>query len=142
ANPHNTQPWRFRRGAGGIDVFSDRTRNIGTIDPRLREMHIGIGCAIENLLLAARAAGWSPQLALFPNPADATQVARVGLVRGEASVSPLHAAIPLRHTNRGAYDTRRPLEPSVFAALDGLRADLPPLSVRWLSSAAERRSIG
>src|SRR5436305_1054046 len=33
ANPHNTQPWRFRVTSSSVDLFADRTRNIGAIDP-------------------------------------------------------------------------------------------------------------
>jgi hypothetical protein len=141
ANPHNTQPWRFRIGPGVIDLFADRARNIGAIDPYLREMHIGLGCALENLLLAAAASGWAPQLALFPDAGNPAHVARIALARGGApAASPLHAAIPERHTNRGAYFTRS-LEPSVFAALDALRADIPQLAVRWFTSEAQRRAV-
>src|SRR5829696_9213414 len=42
ANPHNTQPWRFRVTPATVDLFADHSRNIGTIDPDLREMHIGL----------------------------------------------------------------------------------------------------
>jgi nitroreductase len=141
ANPHNTQPWRFRIAPGVIDLFADRARNIGAIDPYLREMHVGFGCALENLLLAASASGWAPQLMLFPDAGNPDHVARVALVRAPAAASPLFAAIPERHTNRGAY-LMRPLEPSVFAALDALRADLPLVSVRWLTNEPQRRTIG
>ena len=57
ANPHNSQPWMFRVGDGGVDVLLDRARALGPVDPFLRQMHIGIGCAIENLCVAARARG-------------------------------------------------------------------------------------
>src|ERR1700719_806406 len=59
ANPHDTQPWLFRARASHIDVFADRRRNLGTFDPFRREMHLGIGAAIENLTLAARAQGFA-----------------------------------------------------------------------------------
>ena len=58
ANPHNSQPWRFRVSDTQIDLFADRGRNLGTIDPFLREMHIGLGAALENLLLAAAVYGY------------------------------------------------------------------------------------
>jgi hypothetical protein len=141
ANPHNTQPWRFAVRPGWIDVHADRTRHIGTIDPFLREMHIGLGCALENLLLAAPAAGWDTRVALFPNRGDPSHVARVTLARGTSALSPLYAAIPQRHTNRGAYDPR-PLPESALRALGELGADLPEVSVRWFSAADARREIG
>src|SRR5689334_16312416 len=43
ANPHNSQPWLFYVTPTQIDLFADRRRNIGTVDPFLREMHIGLG---------------------------------------------------------------------------------------------------
>src|SRR3989442_402652 len=57
ANPHNSQPWLFRVGASRIDLFADPARDIGAVDPDHREMYIGLGCALENLLLAAGARG-------------------------------------------------------------------------------------
>ena len=57
ANPHDTQPWVFATGPEAIEVFADRSRNLGSFDPFRREMHLGLGAAIENLALAARAYG-------------------------------------------------------------------------------------
>jgi hypothetical protein len=142
ANPHNTQPWRFALRGSVLDLYADRARHLGTIDPFLREMHIGLGCALENLLLAAPAGEWLPSVAMFPNAGDPAHVARIVLARGASPVSPLLAAVPHRHTNRGAYDLRRPPEASVFAALAGLGTDLPEVSVRWFTGDDERRDIG
>ena len=58
ASPHNTQPWKFHLLPYAVDVYADTSRQIGAIDPLLREMHIGVGCAIENLVLGAEAAGY------------------------------------------------------------------------------------
>src|SRR5262252_7232487 len=100
ANPHNTQPWRFRVSAHRIDVFADLTRNIGAIDPFRREMHIGLGCALENLLQAASAFGFNARPAMFPDAADPTHIATVEFQSAPRAESPLFAAIPRRHTNR------------------------------------------
>jgi hypothetical protein len=102
---------------------------------------MGLGCALENLLLAAVASGWRPRLALLPDPVNRSHVARVELARGDARTSPLHAAIGQRHTNRGPY-TARPLESSVFAELEALGAELTQLAVRWFATEAQRREIG
>ncbi len=53
ANPHNTQPWLFQVGATRIELFADIRRNLGAFDPYLREMHIGLGCALENMTRTA-----------------------------------------------------------------------------------------
>lgn len=46
ANPHDTQPWLFQVGEDSIGICADLSRNLGTMDCRLREMHLGLGCAI------------------------------------------------------------------------------------------------
>ena len=35
-----------------IELYADTVRNLGTFDPYLREMHIGLGCAVENMTRA------------------------------------------------------------------------------------------
>lgn len=100
ANPHNSQPWLFQVSQTQIDLLADRRRNLGTVDPFLREMHIGLGCALENLLLAAAANGYITQVTLLPNASDESDVARIDLEPGSTPVSDLYSMIPQRHTNR------------------------------------------
>ncbi len=142
ANAHNTQPWRFRVRDQRIDLLADTTRDIGTIDPFARERDIGLGCALENLLLAARARGYTYQLSLAPDTADRTLAARVQLAPGGADVSPLYAAIPHRRTNRFAYDTVRPVAQATLDALGQLGADDPDVTLTWFASEGQRASLG
>ena len=58
ANPHNSQAWVFRVGPSRIDVFADRARSTGSLDPFKREMYVGLGAALENLMQAAPAHGY------------------------------------------------------------------------------------
>src|SRR5919109_3359914 len=57
ASPHNTQPWLFAVSAGEVAVYADRACDLGALDPFRREMHLGVGCAIENFVLGAKALG-------------------------------------------------------------------------------------
>lgn len=41
ANPHNTHAWVFRVTPTRIDLFADRRRGIGALDPFDREMYTG-----------------------------------------------------------------------------------------------------
>jgi hypothetical protein len=144
ANPHNTQPWLFHVAPSQIDLYADPRQALGSIDPFLREMHIGLGCALENLVLAAEARGYEPVVRLMPSPSDPTHVARVEIHPGHRSVSRLYQAIPRRHTNRGPYDTTRKLQSSIIAALAALNRDAD-LSVRWFTDGAdggEYRALG
>jgi hypothetical protein len=116
ASPHNTQPWLFKVAPSSIDLYIDTKRNVGALDPYLREEHIGIGCAIENLMLAAAANGYTPSLKAFPGKLGPTGadpkpalVATIDLAPGMHNASALYEAIPLRHTNRGAFNPDLPL---------------------------------
>ena len=123
SNPHNSQPWIFRITDSTIDLFADRERQIGVIDPFLREMYIGLGCAVENMMLAAEAEGFSPTLGLMPDPADEPHAAHIELANSAPLLSSLYSAIPNRHTDRGAYDTARSIASETFEAIEALIAE-------------------
>lgn len=141
ANPHNTQPWRFHVGESHIGLFADRTRNIGAIDPLLREMTVGLGCALENLLIAARHHGYAPTVSLMPEPGDPTYMAHVALDRGPALPQALYEAIPHRRTHRGAYAPERPLDTAVLRAIEALGADMPRVRMFWFNAAPQRQAV-
>jgi hypothetical protein len=139
ASPHNTQPWGFGISDGLVDVFAATERSLGAMDPLGRELRVGLGCALENLVLAARAWGGTPSIAYFPTASNHDHVARVTLA-SRGTIDPLsaslHGAIPLRRTNRYAYkdgDTPAGLEASVRALVDD-----PDVSLTFLSDGAAR----
>lgn len=142
ANPHNSQPWRFRVADNAIDVFADPGRNIGAIDPFLRELTMGIGCALENLLIAAASEGYAAEATLLPDPGNPAHAARVALSPGTRVASTLYDAIPRRHTNRGPYDTGRNVPADLLDGLAALGADLPGTRVIWFSTPEARTRIG
>lgn len=142
ANAHNTQPWTFRVSESRIDLFADTSRKIGTVDPYLREMYIGLGCALENLVLAAGANGYETQTTLMPDDSDPTHAARIDLSPGEKDATDLYEAIPNRHTNRAAYDTGRRVSSETLGALRGLVGDDPGVEVFWFATDAERERVG
>ncbi len=131
ASPHNTQPWIFRISTGRIDLFADTTRAIGTIDPFLREMHMGLGCALENLLLAAAARGYRCTVALMPEPAEPRHVARVDLTSTQPVISARFRAIPQRHTNRGPYDGNRKISTELLSGLSRAAAEEGGALLAW-----------
>jgi hypothetical protein len=145
ANPHNTQPWLFRPGPDRIDLRGDPRRRTGANDPIDRELWIGLGCAVENLVLAAAAAGRVAEAALVPDPTNPWLAARVRLAPGPSAGHPLgralYATIPHRRTNRGPYDRSRRVSPEDFGALDALGDD-PVVSLRWFATEPERLRLG
>jgi hypothetical protein len=148
ASPHNTQPWRFKVTDSFVELYIDPKRNVGALDPFLREEHLGIGCALENLMLAARANGYAATTTLMPgilSPVSAQSgsnlVARVDLAPGTREESELYNAIPRRHTNRSAYERHRPIPKDTLAALSQLPNEDENVRILLFTGEAELQRI-
>jgi hypothetical protein len=115
---HNTQPWRFSVSEHVIELYADPERKIHH-DAIGRQMLISCGAALFGLRLAVRELGRVPAVTLFPNPARPALLARVAL-GPEAPLTELErrmlAALPHRHTHRGAFDPG-PLPAGLLAGL-------------------------
>jgi nitroreductase len=131
-----------------IELYIDKKRNVGALDPYLREEHIGMGCALENLTLAAAANGYATTVTLLPGklepiPAEpkAELVARVDLASGKREKTELYHAIPQRHTNRSAYDSQKPIPPQFVETLNHLASEEPGVRVFLFTAEADRKKI-
>lgn len=99
---HNTQPWKFAASGSTIRLLPDFSRRLPAVDPYDRELWISLGCALENLVLAAQSVGYTPDVS-YPTP-GADQITlhlRPTSVAGPAS---LFDAIPHRQNNRSLYN--------------------------------------
>ncbi len=148
ASPHNTQPWRFRVADSFVELHIDPKRNVGALDPFLREEHLGLGCALENLVLAARANGYAATATLPPailSPISAQSqselVARVDLAPGTREKSELYNAIPRRHTNRSSYERHRPIPKDFLDELSQLPNDNENVKIFLFAGEAEQQRI-
>lgn len=99
---HNTQCWRFRIQDDSITVSPDLTRRTPVVDPDDHHLYVSLGCAIENLVLAAWALGYS-STPVFDASTGATHVT---LEPAEQQASPLFDAIPQRQCTRADFDGR------------------------------------
>ena len=111
---HNTQPWFFTLGADAITITPDFSKRLPVVDPDDRELFISLGCAAENLRIAANHYGYATTTAVS---AAGTITVRLDKQPG-AQLDPLFAQIPLRQTNRARYDGRNIPQ----ALLDGILA--------------------
>ncbi|MFB6891032.1 hypothetical protein ACFCX4_17185 [Kitasatospora sp. NPDC056327] len=169
ANARNVQPWRFALDADGrrVLVHADPARRQGALDPFDRELHVGLGCALENMVLAARAQGLAPVLHLAPDPERPGHAAtlyldgtgpgprtgpRTGPGAGPAAppgpageLPPfwrdLYEAIPYRRTNRGPFRDRPPAPDLLdeLTAAAGTEPGAPAL--HWFTAPAERARV-
>lgn len=125
-------------------------------------MYEGLGCALENLVLAAEAKGYVYNLKLMPNPTSKTHVASISLITNTKSKNSrtgntitdssvksealsLYNAIPQRHTNRGPYDKNRPVSQDILESLGSLSKTISPevrLVIFWFTTDDQRRRVG
>lgn len=111
---HNTQPWRFAISNGQITIRPDFRATLPVVDPDNRELYISLGCALENLCIAASTRGYRTHI---------TQTNQHGItIALEAATNvvqhPLADAIAHRRTNRAAYDGHRIPEDILRTILD------------------------
>jgi len=149
ANPHNTQPWLFQVGARRIELFADTRRHLGAFDPYLREMHIGLGCALENMTRTARVLGYDVAVTLHPGslaaaaPSPRPQpVATLELAPARPRPDRLVDAIPRRHTDRGAYAAARPVPGEMLEAMWTAFQDDADVRLFLFSAPGERKQFG
>ena len=64
---HNAQPWLFRIKTDGIEIYADTTRRLPVVDPHDRELFVSLGCAVENLCIAATTKGYEPKVDIAEN---------------------------------------------------------------------------
>jgi len=50
---HNTQPWKFKITGDTITISPDFTRSLAVADRDSHAMYISLGCALENMIIAA-----------------------------------------------------------------------------------------
>jgi hypothetical protein len=107
---HNTQPWRFVvTSEKSIEIHPDFSRALPVTDADNHELYISLGCALENLLIAAREYGYYADVSFEKNTEQRTFV-RISLLESDAvPKDPLFDYISQRQTTRNYYeDTQIP----------------------------------
>ena len=142
-SPHNAQAWQFRLMRNRIDLLADRSRTTGAIDPFERELYIGLGAALENLVLAARARGFAASVTLLPEGPHSTHAARIELARSPARPSDLYHQIAKRHSNRYPYVRGKDVPRAALAAMSALATTgTADVRVLWFADKAQREQVG
>lgn len=96
---HNTQPWQFCQNGSAIEIHPDFSRRLPVVDPSDRELFVSLGCATENVCLAAQTKGYEPAVSV-----DDAGVITISLAKKVADNSnSLFAQIDKRQTNRSVY---------------------------------------
>jgi nitroreductase len=105
---HNSQPWLFHVREGTIRIYADADRWLRVCDPEQRELHLSLGCALENLLVAGEYFGFGHEVRYASRDSAEGAAAIVTLHPGGSTSRmrglELFDAIRLRRTNHRPYD--------------------------------------
>ena len=142
----NAQPWRWLARGDQLHLFHDRTRSASLADYRGYGAVVGLGAAVENLVLAAHAEGLEVKLALFPAGEAQELVASFTVYEAaEAGSEPhwhdeLAAQIGARHTNRKS--SRERLPSPLLAELSAAVESIAGARVQFLEEEPQLAQIG
>jgi len=105
---HNTQPWKFYLDENTVKIYIDMDRWLKVADSDKRELHISIGCAVENLTVAANSFGYACEVNYLPETDHKDPAVSIKLKNSSSQSSSdskdLFEAIRARHTNHNIYD--------------------------------------
>jgi hypothetical protein len=103
----NSQPWAFSVQGNRIHLIADLSRAQSVADPGKRELYISLGCALENLLVAAEHFGLRHGVSYFPEPGQAELAATVhfapGGVPSHVRAGATLSAIVRRHNDNSVF---------------------------------------
>ncbi|MCS7324413.1 MAG: hypothetical protein RMJ86_05665 [Anaerolineae bacterium] len=120
---YNTQPWLFRVSPPQIGVLANTAQRFAACDPEGRHLNVSLGCALENLLIAAEHFGFSHDVRYFPDVDDVYPWVAAVTFAPNGSTAPhrqhLFDCIPARHTNHHRYQDR-PVPAEVLRALQSV----------------------
>ena len=103
----NSQPWAFSVQGNLVHLMADLRRIQPIADPGGRELYISLGCALENLLVAAEHFGFRHGITYFPRPDQeeltATVVFAPDGVPSHARAGATLSAILGRHNDNSVF---------------------------------------
>ncbi len=120
ANTHNVQPWKFNiyPKENQIDVCVDGEFVLPQSDKNGRQAVISVGCAIQNMLIAAEyynlryEINYAPDMLIYPKPIASIRFDKNPIKNpGDAKFMD---AIKSRSMNRHQYDPIRPIPENVL----------------------------
>lgn len=99
---HNTQPWIFKLSESAIEIHPDFRQALPVVDQNHRELYISLGCAAENLIIAANEFGYEADFSIIENAGEHTFIS-IKLLKNNPLKDYLFDQIDKRQTNRSIY---------------------------------------
>lgn len=100
---HNTQPWLFRICEDSIEIHPDNRKTLHVVDRNRREMFVSLGCATENLCIAAGSIGYASKVNVSEEGIISIELHSVD----NQKKTLLSGQITRRQTNRSIYNGKQ-----------------------------------
>lgn len=97
---HNLQPWTFKLVGDMFHIKPDFGRSLPVVDSDNRELYISLGCAAENVAIAAEKFGYSAKILSAGEDGIDMRLRQAG----DQPENPLFDQIAKRQTNRKIYN--------------------------------------
>lgn len=141
---HNSQPWSFAVDGATIEVQAEESRRLEVADPDRRELHLSIGCAVENLLIAAARFDLGTTIEYGCEGGDDGPLVTVTVDPGssaeiEGDAAALFGAIVDRRTGHGAFEDR-PVPTSTLDRFEELVRD-PGVDLLLVEGGSRKQTI-
>jgi nitroreductase len=137
-SPDNNQPWRFVSVGDRLEIYLDPRRALPSDVNSMFDL-LGIGAAIENVVIAGRQLGFRSEVdyAGSRRDADGRLLAATMRFRIGSDPDPLHEQLASRCTNRRLYSTQS-IERAVIERIAEEAREFPDAQLDWV---ADRRGI-
>ena len=137
--PDNNQPWCFAVRDERLLIFLDPARTLPSDVNSMFDL-VGLGAAIENACIAARQAGYQPNVEVVDCPAEvlkdpARPVASIAFTPG-GQPDPLHPYLATRCTCRRLYSTK-PVPAESLAQLAAAAEQAGPVRIDWVTDRSQ-----
>ncbi len=99
---HNTQPWKFKYDEKSVTISPDFTRALPIVDKDNHALYISLGCALENLMIAAKLYGFTTEVNLESGRSETNILIELSAA-GTPEKSDLFDYINKRQVTRIAY---------------------------------------
>jgi len=108
---HNTQPWKFQISEidDSIKIFPDFGRKLSVVDGDNHALFIGLGCCLENLIIAAENFGFKTKVKYSLSEKN-REFIQINLLRENKKIkanNPLFESIMKRQSNRRKYESKK-----------------------------------
>lgn len=104
---HNTQPWQFENTEDGIVIHPDFSRSLPVVDKDNHALYIGLGCALENLLIAATQKGYQYTIQYPDTPTRCINVKLTKDKKNNVQPDKLFDYITKRQVTKSKYNNQK-----------------------------------